>query len=320
MSYDIIGDIHGQADKLDALLTRLGYSRSGGAWRHGERRVIFVGDFVDRGPEQLRTVDTVRRMVDAGSALAVMGNHELNAIAWHTPDPAVPCDFLRSHVNAKSGVKNRQQHAAFLAEVESTPALHADIIDWFLTLPLWLDLPGLRVVHACWHPPFMAYLAPILADGHRLTRDLMVAATDEPADELEKDNASPSVFKAVECLLKGIEVPLPDGHTFQDKDGHTRRRVRVRWWDEGATTYRAAAMLTPAERAALPEWPLPSHARVPGEPAPVVFGHYWLTGAPVLQSEKAVCVDYSAGVGGPLVAYRFDGETALEPGKLAWVY
>ena len=163
MSYDIIGDIHGQADKLDALLTRLGYNRSGGAWRHSERRVIFVGDFVDRGPDQLRTVDTARRMVDAGSALAVMGNHELNAIAWHTPDPRVPGDFLRSHLNAKWGAKNRQQHAAFLAEMESRPDLHADIIDWFLTLPLWLDLPGLRIVHACWHPPFMAYLSPMLA-------------------------------------------------------------------------------------------------------------------------------------------------------------
>ena len=86
MAYDIIGDIHGQADKLEALLRTLGYRDTAGAWRHAERQAIFVGDFIDRGPAQVRSVDIVRRMVDAGAALAVMGNHELNAIAWHTPD------------------------------------------------------------------------------------------------------------------------------------------------------------------------------------------------------------------------------------------
>ena len=85
MAYDIIGDIHGQADKLEALLRTLGYRDTAGAWRHAERQAIFVGDFIDRGPAQVRSVNIVRRMVDAGAALAVMGNHELNAIAWHTP-------------------------------------------------------------------------------------------------------------------------------------------------------------------------------------------------------------------------------------------
>ena len=51
----------------------------------------------------------------------------------------------------------------------------------------------------------------------------MVAATDEPKNESEKDDGTPSVFKAVECLTKGIEVPLPAGHDFRDKDGMMRR-------------------------------------------------------------------------------------------------
>jgi hypothetical protein len=82
-----------------------------------------------------------RGRVDAGAALAVMGNHELNAIAWHTPDARRPGEFLRSHHSEEWGEKNRKQHAAFLVEVEDQPARHAEIIDWFLTLPLWLDLP-----------------------------------------------------------------------------------------------------------------------------------------------------------------------------------
>ena len=76
MSYDIIGDIHGQADKLEALLTRMGYRYSAGCWRHPDRQAIFVGDFIDRGPDQMRTVNLARDMVESGTALAIM------ALAW----------------------------------------------------------------------------------------------------------------------------------------------------------------------------------------------------------------------------------------------
>lgn len=317
--FDIIGDIHGQADKLEALLRTLGYREAAGAWRHSERQVIFVGDFIDRGPAQLRSVTIARKMLDAGTALAVMGNHELNAIAWHTPDPGRPGEYLRPHHSQKYGDKNRQQHASFLAEVEHQPDLHTELIDWFLTLPLWLDLPGLRVVHACWHAPFMSWVQPHLQHGRYLTRDLMPAATTEPDQEASKDDGSPTVFKAVESVTKGIELPLPGGRTFKDKEGQLRDRVRVRWWDESATTYRSAAMMSSEESAALPDLQIPSHARVQVGDTPVFFGHYWLTGKIVLQSSRRACVDYSAGMGGPLVAYRFDGENDLSPDKFVLV-
>lgn len=102
MGKDIIGDIHGQADKLEAMLTRLGYSHHMGAWRHPNREVRFVGDFIDRGPGQIRTLKLVRDMIEAGSAKAVMGNHEFNAIAYATHDPDHPKHFLRIR-----GSKNR---------------------------------------------------------------------------------------------------------------------------------------------------------------------------------------------------------------------
>jgi hypothetical protein len=106
-AYDIIGDVHGQAGALAALLRQMGYRERGGAWRHSDRQVIFTGDFVDRGPKQVETVTVVRRMMDAGSALAVMGNHDFNAIAWYLPDPARPGDFLRSHSPDRNGKKYR---------------------------------------------------------------------------------------------------------------------------------------------------------------------------------------------------------------------
>lgn len=301
MDYDIIGDLHGQADKLHALLARLGYRERDGAYRHPDRTAIFVGDLIDRGPRQLDSVMTVRRMTDAGSALAIMGNHEFNAIAWHTPDPDLPGEFLRPH-GGDLGRKNREQHAAFLAEVEGRP-VHEEVIDWFLTLPLWLDLPGFRVVHACWHDGYMGQLKPHLTPDLRLTRDLMVPASREGRIE----------FRTAEGLTKGLEIPLPDGHLFHDKDGHPRTNVRIRWWDSQATSYRDLALMPDDLREQLPVTPIAADVRSPYDNAkPVFFGHYWMTGQPALQSAKAVCVDYSAAKGGPLVAYRWDDGAPLD--------
>ena len=319
MNYDIIGDIHGHADSLRALLEKLGYRETAACYRHPDRTAIFVGDFIDRGPKQVETVSIVRRMVEAGTAHAVMGNHEFNAIAWHTPDPANPGDYLRSHHSEKYGSKNFQQHKAFLQEVEGTP-LHNEIIAWFKTLPLWLDISGIRVVHGCWHPRFMNYLKPQLAEGNRLTEALLHAATMEPEDETEKDSGEPTVFKAVEALTKGIEIPLPESRSFLDKDGIQRYRVRSRWWDYAARTYRDAAMLDNATRETLPDSPIPEHACIwDDSQKPTFFGHYWLNGTPTRLSATAACLDYSIAKGGRLVAYRWSGEPELRDAHFTWI-
>jgi len=317
MSYDIIGDIHGYADKLEALLRKLGYSERSGCWRHPTRKAIFLGDFIDRGPAELHTVDLARRMVTDGAALAVMGNHELNAIAWHTRDPLRPCHYLRPHWSMRWGRKNYRQHREFLKEVGRNAERHSEIIRWFKTLPLWLDLPGIRVVHACWHENAMSFLSCQLGPGHLLTDDLLGSATREPNDDAEKDTPTLSVFKAVEALLKGIEVPLPPALTFKDQDGNKRNRVRVRWWIRDAVTFRQLADLPDQLRHQLPDDPIPAHSRitVPTD-TPIFFGHYWLRGTPSFRFGNLACLDYSAGKGGPLVAYRWDGEANLSEKNL----
>ena len=319
MNHDIIGDIHGHADALKALLVDLGNRESGRAWSHTDRQALFVGDFIDRGPKQMETVDMVRRMVDAGSAQAVLGNHEFNAIAWFMPDPECSGEFLRKHHSAKYGDKNRQQHQAFLSAVEGKP-LHEEIVNWFLTLPVFLDLPELRIVHACWQGAALEYLRPHLTADHSLTPDAMILASREPENENDKDKPELTVFKAVEKVLKGVEVPIQPSHVFRDKDGHARDRVRVRWWDNDAKSYRRAAMLPADERAAFPEDTVPAHALVGHDGGkPVFVGHYWLTGTPALLSDKVACLDYSVAKGGKLVAYRWDGEPTLDARKLHWV-
>ncbi len=315
MNYDIVGDIHGHAEALEALLSDLGYRNTGGAWRHPDRQALFVGDFIDRGPQQIESVNLVRRMVDAGSARAVMGNHEFNAIAWFLPDPEYPGEYLRRHHSTKYGDKNRRQHQAFLSAVEGSP-LHDELVNWFLTLPLFLDLPDLRVVHACWHAAALDFLRPYLTADDCMTLETLILATREPDDDAEKDTPEMTAFKAVEAVLKGVEAPLPAPYTFNDKDGHERDRVRIRWWDNDATDFRRAAMLPLDERAAFPEAPVPPHALIGHDGGkPVFVGHYWLAGVPELLSGKVACVDYSVAKGGKLVAYRWDGEATLDERK-----
>ena len=305
MAYDIVGDIHGQADKLEALLKRMGYSQIGGIWGHPERTAIFVGDFIDRGMHQLRTVEIVRSMVQSGTALAVMGNHEFNAIAWATPHPSEEGEYLRPHCE-----ENFKQHGRFLAEIDGQPERHQDILKWFMTLPLWLDLPKIRVIHACWHQDLIAWLKPQLTDRNQLTPDLVQRASQKPKKNPVKKG--PSAFSAVEVLLKGLEIALPTDNFVHDKDGTRRHEVRTQWWDSRAIGYREAAILHGLKGSDLPDLPIPEHARLtPPADKPIFFGHYWFTGMPRICTPTSACVDYSAGNGGDLVAYRWDGESHL---------
>jgi len=311
VQYDVIADIHGCADALIALLKQMGYRETQGAWRHADRQAVFVGDFIDRGPQQIESVSIARRMVDAGTALAVMGNHELNAIAWFTPDPLNPGEFFRKHTS-----NNLHQHQAFLNEVGGTP-LHAEIIAWFKTLPLWLELPGLNVVHACWHEPFMAQLASVLGPNRTLPDALHSEVFAEPEDKASKDTADFTVFKAVEALAKGMEVNLPKKSSFHDADGHERTRVRVQWWQSGDVSYNDGAEVPPFIRSQLGAIDqaarMPAHATLGyARDVPVIFGHYWRTGTrEIIQNGRLACIDYSIAKGGKLVAYRWEGEPLL---------
>ncbi|KJH72303.1 polynucleotide kinase-phosphatase [Aliterella atlantica] len=76
--FDIIGDIHGCYDELAALLQKLGYEITESYYSHPQgRKAVFLGDLVDRGNRILDTLNLVRNMVVAGTALCVPGNHDM---------------------------------------------------------------------------------------------------------------------------------------------------------------------------------------------------------------------------------------------------
>lgn len=64
--YDLIGDIHGHADELTALLSELGYHADRWVFTHPRRKVIFLGDYIDRGPQIRQVLEIVRGMCDRG--------------------------------------------------------------------------------------------------------------------------------------------------------------------------------------------------------------------------------------------------------------
>ena len=83
--FDIIGDIHGCYDELVALLAKLGYdiaeTPSGISTKApAERKLIFLGDLVDRGPKIPRVLKLVMTAVESGVALCVPGNHDMKLL------------------------------------------------------------------------------------------------------------------------------------------------------------------------------------------------------------------------------------------------
>lgn len=305
--YDLIGDIHGYASELKALLAKMGYREVDGIWQHPKRMVIFLGDFVDRGPEQVETVRIARDMVEKGKALAVMGNHEFNAVAWATKDRQKPGAYLRPHIE-----KNLKQHKAFLEQVGEGSDLHHSMISWFKTLPVYLDLPDFRVVHACWHPEHIAAMARYTDSENHLLPDAWEQASRKGSE----------AYEAIETLLKGLEIPLPGDHHFFDKDNNKRTNIRTEWWRQGELTYRDLAMVPEDVIDQIPHKPVASHI-LPGYDGekPVFVGHYWMKGEPAPLNQHIACLDYSvAGEGGgKLCAYRYSGGRMLKKDNFEWI-
>jgi len=301
-AYDLIGDIHGQHDKLVTLLRSLGYEARGeySGWTHPEsRRVIFLGDYIDRGPKVREVLHEVRGMVDAGDALAIMGNHEYNAILYRIPNGAG--DYLRPHEE-----KNVRNHGVTLAAFAGKDEEWADWIEWMKRLPMFLDLGGLRAVHASWDAPRIEWM-----------RGQDLAGEDFLRGSAEK--GSPAHL-AVENVLNGPELDLPEGN-FYVVENVRRKRIRARWWNlpDGPAPIGLLAMPEPIEFD--DEVPADEIRSLPNyglDEPPVFFGHYWMppdrSKAPL--APNVASLDYSAGLGkAPLVAYRWDGEAILSEEK-----
>lgn len=149
---DIIGDVHGEIIALKHLMSELGYDESG---QHPEdRRLVFLGDLVDRGPDSPAVLDIVISLVEAGRAQCILGNHELNILlnrpmhgnGWiiqHNPKEK-PGEFISCDVDDRS--RDRYIH-------------------FFQSLPVVLENHSLRISHACWNQSAVEQLKNHLHDS-----------------------------------------------------------------------------------------------------------------------------------------------------------
>lgn len=289
---DIVGDIHGELGSLEALLFRLGYDASGS---HVEgRRLVFVGDLVDRGPDSPGVVRLVRSLVQRGAAQLILGNHEVNLLRqqrkhgnhWFWGEAEHLCNKAEAkHPVLAPGRPCFQVPLSDAAERE-------DMLAFFRTQPLVLEREGLRVVHAMWHQESVDALRNFQGDAgeafqhfeavinKRLATDLRDASEEER--ELAEQNENP-----VHVLTTGMEVPAKEPFFA---GGKMRTLERHRWWED-----------------------------YNGEAGMVVMGHYWrrlhgaddlgvaLTGPPLFPPEEGgpallgasrsvMCVDFSVGL------------------------
>ena len=301
---DFIGDIHGHADKLEALLHKLGYNKKQGYYSNRGRKALFVGDYIDRGPKIKETLAIVRSMVDSGNAIALMGNHEYNALCFHFQE--TEGGHLRKHL-----IKNIVQHYETLKQFQNRQKEYEEYLDWFKTLPLFYETEKYRAVHACWNSAYINYLSKTLKNNC-LADDLIY----------ESAKIGTQLNTAIDITLKGKEIKMPDGLYFTDKDGTNRTDIRIKWWENPTKSSYKQISIEPIE--SLPDSLINTNALAdnkyyPETEKPVFFGHYWLKGNPMLYRNNICCLDYSVARQGYLVAYSFDGEAKLNNEKLIYV-
>ena len=265
-SIDVVGDVHGEIEALRTLLTRLGYGPDGS---HSEgRRLVFVGDLTDRGPDSPAVVRLVKQFVESGRAQCVLGNHDLNLLL---------CNLAEQHDGSKPAFGKRRKHdnhwffgeESSLDDTEPTPAVLADeqirhwVVDFLRSLPLVLERGDVRVVHACWDDS-MVEIARRSSDTvtlythyhKRIEADLREQTKlDSTARRLVHQNGNP-----VKVLTSGKESRTD---TPFEAGGETRCEQRVKWWE----SYKY--------------------------PQLCVFGHYSNGREQTSTSSRAICVDFA---------------------------
>ena len=294
--YDIIGDIHGYAALLKQLLAKLGYKREDGAWRHATRKAIFVGDFINRGPQIRETLTLVRGMVEAGSALAILGNHEYSSILYHIKDDNGT--FMTRHISG-----NRTQIQKTLTVYQEFNEEWMDDLKWMRTLPFFLDLGEIRIAHAYWNDSEIARLKDFLPKGKlkkKFIRDL--------------HEKRPEMAVIVYKLLKGLEFRCPKDLIIKCSKGLSRKAFLLKWWED--PTDKTFRQLYFGNKFILPDYHFPPEIAPSYEPyspdLPIVFlGHYCLSGIDEIVQSNICCLDSCVHTTGKLSAYRWSGETAL---------
>lgn len=302
--YDIIGDIHGHYDMLIKLLEKLGYKAKGESFHHEERKLIFTGDIINRGNKIRKTINLIRNIVESGDGFCILGNHELNAILYSTTDKSGKS--IRKHLP-----RYKLPLMKTLEEYNNYTNEYKDVIQWFRTLPLYLDLGDLRIAHGGWNSQHIETIKWYTEDTKKLKKKFLKSYVNDPKLRI-----------AVNEIVKGKELNLPKDLLIKDNRGIIRRSFRIKWWEnpEGRTFSEIAF----GNRFELPNYSIPKEIIPQIKPyhidePPIFLGHYCLNkGAKIFQG-NICCIDTCVVRSNSLTAYRWSGEKKLKSKNIIYV-
>lgn len=210
---DLVGDIHGELEVLKSLMEHLGYSPSGS---HPQgRTLVFLGDLIDRGPDSPGVVRLVSDLMERGRAVAVMGNHDLNAAA----------ELLKADNTWLMGHGPVQPSERIISgDHERT-----ELIRFCKSLPIAGVRHDLRVIHACWDDAALATLqgAPDPVTALREHRAKVKATLAPDADEVTRNLALQNQ-NPMKLLTSGPEKAAVEPFFAA---GKMRTEARDGWWD-----------------------------------------------------------------------------------------
>ncbi len=302
--YDIIGDVHGSAMELEQLLLKLGYQLVDGIWKHAYRKAIFVGDFIDRGPNSRRVLEIVKSMVTYDYAHAILGNHELNAIYYLTKNKeGKPFRKLSdSSKKLTEQVKN---------EFRGEEKVLKMYLKWMRTLPTHLDFGAFRVVHAYWNDDYARIIDQYRNEG-KFAKNVLKYMVD----------SEHPLGNAIDKTTKGIEFNLPNDLIIKDSNNNRRSKFRIKWWEPAEN--KTFLELAFGNKFTLPDYTIPKQILFPykwyDEKEPMVFfGHYCMDKNNMMVRDNVCCIDSCIANGGTLAAYRWNGETKLNPDNLVFL-
>jgi hypothetical protein len=298
--YDIIGDVHGHAQLLKKMLQKLGYVKTASGFKCPGRQAIFVGDFVNRGPEIKKTIRIIRSMVESGNATAVLGNHEINLITDHLRNKSNP--FQKTEISVLKTID----------EFRDDKEEWKENIKWLRTLPFFLELEGIRIVHACWSDEAVEYLKQYLPTG-RIKKDIFRKIRKEPES---------SVSKNIALLTRGIQFKMPGDLKIINNKGISPRSFRTKWWENpmgktfGEISFESKFQLPDYT---IPPQIVPESMYYPESSPPLFFGHYCRKDGPHIIKHNLCCIDACIAGSKILLAYRWDGEDKLSKEKIVRV-
>lgn len=215
---DIVGDIHGEMEPLCQLLKHLGYQSDG---RHPEdRRLIFVGDLTDRGPDSPGVVELVQRLIENGRAQCVLGNHDLNILLNH-----------RKFDNGWYFGSTFEWEGSLVPQALADHRVRGQVQTFLQSLPVALEREDLRVIHACWNDGAVDLLrdeTDIVTVYERFRQSIDEEMTRASMDNIDRELAHQNQ-NPVKLLTSGPEVRT---ETPIVSSGKTRFEKRVTWWND----------------------------------------------------------------------------------------